>query len=134
MTMNRLFRHTITSTLRLALLFGAIMLVNTQTQIKAQTAGLPDAFETMDPASIIGDGNYYYIQFYNGSDRSFLSDQGSGNDLRSKDYVLFRSSAQGSPGGPLFACPRALRDGQACPSVSCLGPAAWLFFPFSGCL
>ena len=94
MTMNRLFRHTITSTLRLALLFGAIMLVNTQTQIKAQTAGLPDAFETMDPASIIGDGNYYYIQFYNGSDRSFLSDQGSGNDLRSKDYVPFAKNIQ----------------------------------------
>lgn len=40
----------------------------------------------------------------------------------------------GVPGVPLFACPRALRDGQARPSVSCLGPAAWLFFPFSGCL
>ena len=91
MTMKRLFRQTSTL-LRTALLLGAMILVNTQTQ--AQTADLPDAFETMNPATIIGDGNYYYIQFYNGSDRSFLSDQGSGNDLRSKDYIPFVKNIQ----------------------------------------
>ena len=92
MTMKRLLRHTSTIILRTALLLGAMTFVNTQTQ--GQTAVLPDAFETMDPATIIGDGNYYYIQFYNGSDRSFLSDQGSGNNLRSKDYVPFAKNIQ----------------------------------------
>ena len=94
MMMKQLFRHT-TSLLRTALLLGVMILVNTQTQ--AQTAGLPDAFETMNPianSEIIGDGHFYYIQFYNGSDRSFLSDEGSGNDLRSKDYMPFVKNLQ----------------------------------------
>lgn len=52
----------ISTLLRTALLLGAILLFGTG--VKGQTAGLPDAFETMDPATIIGDGQYYYIQFY----------------------------------------------------------------------
>ncbi len=59
MKMKQLLRHT-SSLLRTALLLGAAALITIPTQ--AQTAGLPDAFETMDPATIIGDGNYYYIQ------------------------------------------------------------------------
>ena len=58
MKMKQLLRYT-TSLLRTAFLLGAMALINTPTT--AQMAGLPDAFETMDPATIIGDGNYYYI-------------------------------------------------------------------------
>lgn len=91
MIMKQLFRHT-TSLLRTALLLGAILLFGTG--VKGQTAGLPDAFETMDPATIIGDGQYYYIQFYDGNDRSYLSDEGNGKDLRSKDYMPFAKNLQ----------------------------------------
>ena len=70
--------------LRTALLLGALAFVNTQ-EIQAQTAGLPDAFETMDPGDIIGDGNYYYIQFYEGSVRSYLTDCGVNKRARAKD-------------------------------------------------
>lgn len=91
MMMKQLFRHTSTL-LRTALLIGAILLFGTG--VKGQTAGLPDAFETMDPATIIGDGQYYYIQFYDGNDRSYLSDEGNGKDLRSKDYMPFAKNLQ----------------------------------------
>ena len=89
MIMKQLFEHTSTL-LRTALLLGAMILVNTQTQAQE----MPDAFETMDPADIIGDGNYYYIQFYMGSDICYLSDQGASNALRSKDYIPFAKNLQ----------------------------------------
>jgi len=98
MIMKQLFRHT-TSLLRTALLLGVLAFVNTQA--KAQIAGLPDAFETMDLTanpSIIGDNNFYYIQFFDGDERSmtrcYLSDQGAGNNLRSKDYLPFAKNIQ----------------------------------------
>ena len=55
---------------------------------------MPDAFETMDPATVIGDGNYYYIQFRFNNDITYLSDQGTGNALRSKDYIPFAKNLQ----------------------------------------
>lgn len=92
MKMKQLLRYT-TSLLRTFILLVAMALINTPTQ--AQTAGLPDAFETMDPATIIGDGNYYYIQFYESGIRSYLSDHlGNGGRLRSKDFLPFAKSIQ----------------------------------------
>ena len=101
MTMKLLFRNTSTL-LRTALLLGAMILVNIE-QATAQSliTVMPDAFTTMDPItspSIIGDGNWYYIQFFDGDessmDRSYLSDQGEGNNLRSKDYLPFAKNIQ----------------------------------------
>jgi len=91
MIMKQLFRHT-TSLLRTALLFGAILLFGTG--VKGQTAGLPDAFETMDPATIIGDGQYYYIQFYQSAlDKcSYLTDCGVNNIARSKDFLPYANN------------------------------------------
>ena len=93
MTMKRLFRQTSTLILRTALLLGAMILVNTQTkaQTAAQWAEMPDAFETMDPASIIGDGNYYYIQFYTAlhDQCSYLTDCGVNEIARSKDFLPY---------------------------------------------
>ena len=63
MMMKQFLRYT-TLLLRTALLLGAATFVNVQQaegQTAAQWAQMPDAFETMDPASIIGDGNYYYL-------------------------------------------------------------------------
>ena len=93
MKMKQLFRYTSTIMLRTALLLGAIAFVNAQ--IKAQTAEqwaeMPDAFETMDPTSIIDDGNYYYIQFYTTAhDRcSYLTDCGVNQIARSKDFLPY---------------------------------------------
>ena len=96
MMMKQLFRHTSTL-LRTALLLGAISFVNIQ-QTTAQalqvTEDMPSAFDFMNPGDVIGDGNYYYIQFYFGSDISYLSDQGAGNALRSKDYIPFAKNLQ----------------------------------------
>lgn len=96
MTMKQLFRYT-TSLLRTVLLLGAISFVNIQ-QTTAQalevTEDMPSAFDFMNPGDVIGDGNYYYIQFYFGSDISYLSDQGAGNALRSKDYIPFAKNLQ----------------------------------------
>lgn len=94
MTMKRLFRHTSTLILRTALLLGAMILVNiqhTQAQTAAQWAELPDAFETMDPASIIGDGNYYYIQFYDHTYNicSYLTDCGVNQRARAMDFLPY---------------------------------------------
>ena len=95
MTKKLLFRHTSTL-LRTAFLLGALAFVNTQT--KAQIAGLPDAFTTVDPIATIGNGQYYYIQFFDGDEssmtRCYLSDQGAGNNLRSKDYLPFAKNIQ----------------------------------------
>ena len=96
MMMKQLFRHTSTL-LRTALLLGALTFVNTP-QATAQalqvTEDMPSAFDFMNPGDVIGDGNYYYIQFYFGSDISYLSDQGAGNALRSKDYIPFAKNLQ----------------------------------------
>ncbi len=94
--MKHLLRYAST-TLRAALLLGVLAFANIQqggAQNAEQRALMPDAFETMNPATIIGDGQYYYIQFYDGSDRSYLSDEGNGNDLRSKDYMPFAKNLQ----------------------------------------
>ena len=92
MIMKQLFEHTSTL-LRTALLIGAMILVNTQAkaQTAAQWAEMPDAFETMDPASIIGDGNYYYIQFYTAlhDQCSYLTDCGVNEIARSKDFLPY---------------------------------------------
>ena len=90
MKMKQLFRYT-TSLLRTALLLGAMAIVNTQ-HTQAQTAGLPDAFETMAPGDIIGDGNYYYIQFYEGSVRSYLTDCGVNKRARAKDFLPYTNN------------------------------------------
>ena len=90
MIMKLLFRHTSTIFLRAALLLGAVTFVNTQ----AQAQEMPDAFETVDPSTVIGNGKYYYIQFYEDLkttcfDRAYLSDTGAGGDLWTKDYIPF---------------------------------------------
>ncbi len=96
MKMKQLLRYTSTL-LRTVLLLGAIAFVNIQ-QTTAQalpvTEDMPSAFDFMNPGDVIGDGNYYYIQFYFGSDISYLSDQGAGNALRSKDYIPFAKNLQ----------------------------------------
>lgn len=50
---------------------------------------MPDAFEIMNPASIINDGNYYYIQFYNTEHTkcSYLTDCGVNQRVRSTDFL-----------------------------------------------
>lgn len=96
MTKKLLFKHTI-SLLRTALLIGVITFVNTQ-QATAQTAEqwatMPDAFETMDPASIIGDGNYYYIQFYTPQhDKcSYLTDRGENKLAAVMDFLPYANN------------------------------------------
>lgn len=55
---------------------------------------MPNAFETKVPSDVIGDGNYYYIQFYFSTNISYLSDQGNGNQLWSKDYIPFAKNLQ----------------------------------------
>ena len=85
--MKRLLTYTSTTLLRTVLLLGALALLNIPA--KAQTAVLPDAFETMDPATIIGDGNYYYIQFYYGNIRSYLTDCGVEKKALTKDFLPY---------------------------------------------
>ena len=88
--MKQLFSHT-TTLLRTALLLGALSFVNTlaKAQNAEQWAAMPDAFETMDPASIIGDGNYYYIQFYTPQhDKcSYLTDRGENKLAATMDFL-----------------------------------------------
>lgn len=96
MKMKQLLRYT-TSLLRTALLIGAIILANiqqTQAQTAEEWAEMPDAFETMDPASIIGDGKYYYIQFYQAAHDqcSYLTDCGVNERARSKDFLPFANN------------------------------------------
>lgn len=95
MIMKQLFRQTATL-LRTALLFGAVILVNTQAQAQnaEQLAAMPNAFDFKNPGDIINDGNYYYIQFRINNDISYLSDQGSGNAMRSRDYIPFVKNLQ----------------------------------------
>lgn len=92
--MKHISRYTSTL-LRTAILLGALSFVNTPT--KAQTTTLPDAFETMDPTttpSIIGDGNWYYIQFYMGNNRCYLADRGEDVVMHSKDFLPFANDIQ----------------------------------------
>ncbi|MBO4810148.1 MAG: hypothetical protein J5552_01130 [Prevotella sp.] len=106
--MKQLFRRT-TTLLRTVMLFGVLSFVSTQSKAQTQDLDLPDAFETVNPADIINDGNYYYVQFYclainadqsrvteknDAYDRSYLSDQGAGNVVRSKDYLPFTHNIQ----------------------------------------
>ena len=96
MKMKQLLRYTSTL-LRTVLLLGAMILVNipqTQAQTAEQWAEMPDAFETMDPASIIGDGNYYYIQFYTAAHNqcSYLTDCGVNEIARSKDFLPYANN------------------------------------------
>ena len=88
--MKHISRYTSTL-LRTAFLLGAMILVNTQHTYAQE---LPDAFETKVPSDVIGDGNYYYIQFYFGTNISYLSDQGSGYNMWSKDYIPFAKNLQ----------------------------------------
>ena len=92
MKMKQLFRYT-TLMLRTALLLGALAFVNTQ-ETQAQTAGLPDAFETMDPGDIIGDDNYYYVQFYDHNRKiySYLTDCGVDQNARTKDFLPYANN------------------------------------------
>ncbi len=94
-TMKRLFRHT-TTLLRTALLLAAVLLTcrGAKAQTAEQRAAMPDAFETMDPAAIIGDGKYYYIQFYD-HDRyayCYLTDCGVNMIAKSKDFLPYANN------------------------------------------
>ena len=91
MKMKQLFRYT-TSLLRTALLLGAVTFASVP--MKAGTVVLPDAFDTMDPADIIGDGNYYYIQFYqSGRDKcSYLTDCGVNKRVRTRDFLPYANN------------------------------------------
>lgn len=90
--MKHISRYT-TLLLRTTFLFGAMILINItgQAQDATQWAEMPDAFETMDPASIIGDGNYYYIQFYQDDHMkcSYLTDCGVNMIAKSKDFLPY---------------------------------------------
>ena len=97
MTMKQLFRHTSTL-LRSALLLGAMVFVN----IQHTQAQIPDAFLTVNPVDAIGDTqNWYYVQFYNSSDISYLAaeltrketgDSENKPYVRSKDYIPFAAN------------------------------------------
>ena len=96
MKIKQLLRHT-TILLRTALLLGAIAFVNvqrTEAQPVSITADMPDAFETKTP--VIGDGQYYYIQFYEELVYSpylfcpFLGEAGNdGDNINAMDYMPF---------------------------------------------
>ena len=100
MIMKHLFRHT-TSLLRTALLLGAVALFNIST-IQAQpvslTSDMPDAFEAKVP--VIGDGKYYFIQFYEEITyspylfQSFLGEEGEGRRVHAMDYLPFAQNRQ----------------------------------------
>ncbi len=91
MNIKRLLKHT-TILLRTALLLGAVTFASVP--MKAGTVVLPDAFDTMDPADIIGDGNYYYIQFYEQSRNiySYLTDCGVNVNARAKDFLPYANN------------------------------------------
>lgn len=93
--MKQLFSRT-TTLLRTVLLFGVLSFVNTpaKAQTAEQRAAMPDAFETMDPASIIGDGQYYYIQFfdYGGNIYSYLTDGGANKRAWIRDFLPYANN------------------------------------------
>ena len=103
MIMKHLIRHT-SSLLRTAMLLGALAFVNIQpkAQTSEQLADLPSAFKFFtaeEVNTVIGDGKYYYIQFYQENlwaDLAytqnvavFLADCGLNESLRTKDYLPF---------------------------------------------
>lgn len=90
MKMKQLLRYT-TSLLRTALLLGVLTFVNISAQ--AQTAEqMPNAFETVAPNinsdnTIIGNGEYYYIQFYYNGRISYLTDRGDSKRAWVSDFL-----------------------------------------------
>ena len=100
MRLKPFFRHTF-DLLRIVWLLGVIAFVNTQ-QIQAQpvsiTPEMPDAFETMKPT--IGDGEYYFMQFYTELNSSpylyqpFVGELGEGGFMQAMDYMPFASNRQ----------------------------------------
>ena len=98
MMMKHMFTHT-ASIFRAVLLLGAFAFTNIQ-QTLAQpvsiTADMPDAFETKTP--VIGDGEYYFIQFYKEETyspylyQSFLGELGEGIQMHAMDYLPFASN------------------------------------------
>ena len=107
MMMKQLFKHT-TSLLRTALLLGAIAFVNTQIMAQPSntytgepvhlTSDMPDAFEVKTP--VIGDGQYYFIQFYEEIVyapylfQSFLGEVGDNAVMHAMDYLPFAANRQ----------------------------------------
>ena len=78
------------TTLRAVLLLGVLVFANIQptaAQTAEQLAAMPNAFEKVDPATIIGDGHYYYIQFYYGGPISYLTDRGTNKVASTKDFL-----------------------------------------------
>ncbi|MBR7031461.1 MAG: hypothetical protein IKI06_09550, partial [Prevotella sp.] len=88
--MKLLLKH-ITSLLRTALLLGVLAFVTTpqtMAQTAEQLAEMPSAFETIeDPNSVIGNGQYYYIQFYYNGRTSYLTDCGFNKRAWTKDFL-----------------------------------------------
>ena len=108
MKMKKLLTYTSTL-LRTALLVGALAFVNvsqTQAQYTTTYSGnpvhlttdMPDAFETKIP--VIGDGEYYFIQFYEEITyspflfQSFLGEVGENAVMHAMDYLPFASNRQ----------------------------------------
>ena len=94
--MKRSFIHT-AKLLRAVLLLGVLVFANiqpTEAQTAEQRAEMPDAFETMDPATIIGDGQYYYIQFfdYGGNIYSYLTDGGANKRAWIRDFLPYANN------------------------------------------
>ena len=104
MRLKPFFRHTF-DLLRTALMLGVIAFVNTQ-QTQAQpvsiTPEMPDAFETIDidKTSVVGNGEYYFIQFYKEEIyspylyQSFLGEKGEGQPMQAMDYMPFAPNRQ----------------------------------------
>ena len=93
MKMKQLLTYTSTL-LRTALLLGALAFLNIQTQAQTaeQLAAMPNAFETVAPNvdndnSIIGNGEYYYIQFYYNGRISYLTDRGLNKRAWVSDFL-----------------------------------------------
>lgn len=97
--MKHISRYT-TLLLRTTFLFGAMILINItgQAQPVSLTADMPDAFETKTP--VIGNGEYYFLQFYyelNSSPylyQSFLGELGEGIQMQAMDYMPFATNRQ----------------------------------------
>ena len=97
--MKPTFSHS-ASLLRAVLLLGALTFVNEQQTAEAQpvsiTQDMPDAFETKEP--VIGDGEYYYIQFYKEEIyspylyQSFIGEKGEGEQMQAMDYMPFAAN------------------------------------------
>ena len=89
MKMKHLFRYTSTL-LRTALLLGALSFfdIATHGQTAEELAAMPNAFETIeDPNSVIGNGEYYYIQFYYNGPISYLNDCGVSKKALASDFL-----------------------------------------------